>query len=183
MKKSNYDGVIGWLKYLIDYPYNKIDLELLDGERKESQKEKQKLNEKINNEVINRRLIEQEKDNLIEKLDKRTSVLGSELSNTKKRNNELRKTISILYRQNQELQNKVVEKELLRRKKAGAIGGLKATITKHENKIAKLEQELERANQKINWLKTNQKAPTKEEILAYEMRMKEVEKRIKNKSE
>ena len=64
-------------------------------------------------------------------------------------------------------------KEEQRRKAAGQVGGLKATITK-------LTKELERANQKINWLKTNQKAPTKEEIIAYETRMKEVEKRIKD---
>lgn len=170
-----------WVNYIRDYSYNKIDLELLDGERKENQKERQRLIKKINNEVINKKLIEQEKDDLIAKIIKRNDILGTELSNTKKRNNELRNTISMLYRQNQDLQSKVDEKELLRRKKAGAIGGLKATITKHENKIAKLEKELERANQKITWLKNNQKAPTKEEILAYEMRMKEVEKRQKQK--
>ena len=34
---------------------------------------------------------------------------------------------------------------------------------------------------KIQWLSNNQKAPTKEEIKAYDLQMKEVEKRIKNK--
>ena len=173
MKKSNYDGVIGWVKYIIDYPYNKIDLELLDGERKENQKERQRLNKKINNEVINRKIIEQEKDSLIQLLEKRIQVLGKELASTKKRNNELRNTIAVLYNQNENLEIEVERKELLRRKAAGAIGGYKA-------KINEMKKDLERANQKIIWLKNNQKAPTKEEILAYEMRMKEVEKRQKN---
>lgn len=171
--KKTYREFVSWVKYVREYKDNKDNDSIYDNNIIAKQKEIEDLKKTINN----RTEVAKAKDGLIELLDKRTSVLGSELSNTKKRNNELRKTISILYRQNQELQNKVVEKELLRRKKAGAIGGLKATITKHENKIAKLEKELERANQKIVWLKTNQKAPTKEEILAYEMRMKEVEKR------
>lgn len=175
--KKTYREFVSWVKYVREFKDNKDNDTIYDNNIIAKQKEIDDLKKTIDN----RAEIAKAKDGLIELLDKRTSVLGSELSNTKKRNNELRKTISILYRQNQELQNKVVEKELLRRKKAGAIGGLKATITKHENKIAKLEKELERANQKINWLKTNQKAPTKEEILAYEMRMKEVEKRQKQK--
>ena len=69
-------------------------------------------------------------------------------------------------------QKKVDEKELLRRKTAGQVDGLKA-------KISVLKKDLARANQKINWLSNNQKAPTKEEILAYELQMKEVEKKLK----
>ena len=48
------------------------------------------------------------------------------------------------------------------------------------NEHFELKQDLERANQKIKWLKTNQKAPSKEEIIAYETRQREVEKRQKN---
>ena len=174
MRKNNYDGVFGWLRYIIDYPYNKIDLELLEGEIKEKQEEKKRMNKRLNDEVINRKLIEQEKDNLIATLNKRIDVMGTDLSNTKKRNNELRNTIAILYKQNEDLEVKLNEKEKARRKNAGAIGGLKA-------KINELKQDLEKANHKVIWLKTNQKAPSKEEIIAYETRMKEVEKRQKEK--
>ena len=173
MKKSNYDGVIGWVKYIIDYPYNKIDLELLDGERKENHDAKQKLRDKIHDEIINRKLIEKVKDNLIALRNRRIGVLTTKCNDYSKTIDELRSVIETQNKENEKLQEKVKEKELARRKNAGAIGGLKA-----ENN--KLKQDLERANQKITWLKTNQKAPTKEEIIAYETRQREVEKRQKN---
>ena len=171
--KKTYREFVSWVKYVREFKDNKDNDLIYDNNMIAKQKEIEELKKTMDN----RAEIAKSKDGLIELLDKRISLLGTELSSTKKRNSELRNTISMLYRQNQDLQSKVDEKELLRRKKAGAIGGLKATITKYENKIAKLEKELERANQKITWLKNNQKAPTKEEILAYEMRMKEVEKR------
>ena len=181
MKKSNYDGVSGWIRYLRDYKSNKQNIEIIENESVEADRKVRKLGKKLNNQVINNTLLEQEKDNLMELLNKRIDVLGNELTNTKKRNNELRNTIAILYRQNEDYEKQLEKTELLRRKVAGKVGGLKATITKHENKIAKLEKDLERANQKITWLKTNQKAPTKEEIIAYETRQREVEKRQKGK--
>lgn len=111
------------------------------------------------------RTIGKEKDNLIQILDNRTKTLNIELCNFK----------SAYYNsQNEkaEVQLKLEEKEHQRRVNASAIGGLKKQINK-------LEISLERANLKINWLQNNQKAPSKEEILAYETRMKEVEKRLK----
>ena len=115
-----------------------------------------------------------EKDNLLVLRNKRIDSCNEEIIDLKRRNNELRKAMQELGKENKKLYEKLQEKETARRKNAGAIGGLKA-------KINELKQDLERANQKITWLKTNQKAPTKEEIIAYEMRMKEVEKRQKQK--
>lgn len=173
--KSNYDGFRGWLKYIRDYKDNK---DLLGENLKE--KDINEEIEKLKKEAKDREYIATEKDNLLALKEKRIEAMGNKISNYAKRNDELRSIVETQYKENEKLQEKVKEKELARRKNAGAIGGLKATITKYENKIAKLEKELERANQKITWLSTNQKAPTKEEILAYEMRMKEVEKRQKN---
>lgn len=180
MKKTNYSGFGGWIKYVRDYKSNKENLEIIENESIEANRQVKKLGKKLNNEVINKTLLEQEKDNLIALLHKRIDVLSNEFTKMKKRNNELRNTIAILYKQNEDLEIRAEKVELLRRKTAGQVGGLKATITKYEKKIYKLEQESERANQKIHWLKTNQKAPTKEEIIAYEKCMKEVEKRQKN---
>ena len=100
--------------------------------------------------------------------------MGNKISNYAKRNDELRSIIEIQYKENEKLKQKLEQKELSRRRNAGAIGGLKA-------KINELTKDLERANQKITWLKNNQKAPTKEEIMAYENQMKEVERRLKQK--
>ena len=50
---------------------------------------------------------------------------------------------------------------------------------KLEKAILKRDSELEKANKKIYWLSTNQKEPSKEEIIAYDYQQKEVEKRSK----
>lgn len=164
------NGVGDWLNYVRNYKESKNNEDIADGTIVELNKKIKKLQK----EAKNREYIAREKDSLLELKDKRIEAMGNKISNYAKRNDELRSVIETQYKENEKLQEKVKEKELARRKNAGAIGGLKA-----ENN--KLKQDLERANQKITWLKTNQKAPTKEEILAYEMRMKEVEKRQKQK--
>ena len=168
--KKTYREFVSWVKYVREFKDNKDNDLIYD----QNIVAKQKEIDELKNSIENREYIAKSKDELIALQEKRIGVLTSELSSTKKRNNELRNTISTLYRQNEDLLIEVEKKELLRRKKAGQIGG-------YTKEINKLRQELERANQKIHWLKINQKAPTKEEILAYEMRMKEVEKRQKQK--
>lgn len=158
--KSNYDGFRGWLNYIRDYNDNK-DLLGENTLEKELREEIEKL--KANS---------KEKDNLLVLRNKRIDSCNEEIIDLKRRNDEIRRNMQEMGKENKKLQEKLQEKEKARRKNAGAIGGLKA-----ENN--KLKQDLERANQKITWLKTNQKAPTKEEIIAYETRMKEVEKRQK----
>lgn len=150
---SNYDGFRGWLNYIRDYKDNK-----------------NLLGENLKEKELQDRII----DNLLVLRNQRIDVLTQEITDLRKRNDELRRNQNTTMKENEKLQEKVKEKELARRKNAGAIGGLKA-------KINELTKDLERANQKITWLKTNQKAPTKEEIIAYETRMKEVEKRQKEK--
>ena len=167
--KKTYREFVGWVRYVRDYKDNKDNDSIYDNNIVAKQKEIEKLKKSVKD----RDYVAQTKDELIALLEKRISVLGNELTNTKKRNNELRNTISILYKQNEDLEIKVEKVELLRRKKAGAIGG-------YTKEVNRLRQELERANQKIHWLKTNQKAPTKEEIIAYETRMREQEKRNKH---
>lgn len=164
--KSNYDGFRGWLNYIRDYKDNK-DLLGENTLEKELRDEIEKLKEKLKENS-------KEKDNLLALRNQRIDVLNQETIDLKQRNDELRRNLGTTMKANNELQEKIKEKEKARRKNAGAIGGLKA-----ENN--KLKQDLERANQKITWLKTNQKAPTKEEIIAYETQMKEVEKRQKGK--
>lgn len=159
---SNYDGFRGWLNYIRDYEDNK---DLLGDNLKEKE---------LKNEIEILEKNSEEKDHLLFLRNQRIDVLTTKCKNYSRRNDELRSILNTTMKENDKLQEKLQEKELLRRKNASAIGGLKA-------KINELKSELERANQKIAWLKNNQKAPTKEEIIAYETRMKEVEKRIKNK--
>lgn len=168
--KTNYEGFRGWINYVRDYKDNKDNDLISANEVIKANNKIQRLEKKV--EQLS--YIGKEKDNLIMLREKRIEATNNKLTSYIKRNDELRSTLETQCKITKELEEKVKEKELARRKNAGAIGGLKA-----ENN--KLKQDLERANQKIIWLKTNQKAPTKEEILAYEMRMKEVEKRQKQK--
>ena len=159
--KSNYDGFRGWLNYIRDYNDNK-DLLGENTLEKELREEIEKL--KANS---------KEKDNLLVLRNKRIDSCNEEIIDLKRCNDEIRRNMQEMGKESKKLQEKLQEKEKARRKNAGAIGGLKA-------KINELTKDLERANQKITWLKTNQKAPTKEEIIAYETRQREVEKRQKN---
>lgn len=161
-----------WLNYVRNYKESKDNEDITDGTIVELNKKIKKLNKRIEQASY----IAREKDNLISLRERRIDALNNKISSYVKRNDELRSIVETQYKENAELKEKVEQKELARRKNAGAIGGLKA-------KINELKQDLERANQKIVWLKNNQKAPTKEEIIAYETQMKKVEKRIKTKSE
>ena len=168
--KSNYNGFRGWLNYIKDYKDNK---DLL-GENLREKELNDKINE-LNDEIEKLLYIGKEKENLIALREKRIEALNNKISSYVKRNDELRSVIETMSNENEAIKEQLETKELARRKNAGAIGGLKA-------KISVLKKDLARANQKINWLCNNQKAPTKEEILAYELQMKEVEKRQKNET-
>ena len=170
------NGVGDWLNYVRNYKESKNNEDITDGTIVELNKKIKKLQK----EAKDREYIAKEKDNLLLLKEKRIEAMGNKISGYAKRNDELRSIIETQYKENEKLQEKVKEKELARRKNAGAIGGLKAKINLLNTNIIHLCKDLERANQRIIWLKNNQKAPTKEEIFAYEMRMKEVEKRQKN---
>lgn len=172
--KTNYEGFRGWINYIRDYKDNKNN-DLISEQRLIDLRNEKETNEKVLNERI-KQLEEncKEKDHLLELRNQRIDVLTQKCVDIGKRCDELRRNVSITVKENNELHEKLDKTEKARRKSAGAIGGLKA-------KINELTKDLERANQKITWLKTNQKAPTKEEIIAYETRMKEVEKRQKEK--
>lgn len=171
--KSNYDGFRGWLNYIRDYKDNKdndlISEQRLIDEKKDREKTEKKLNKRIKELEKNTK----EKDHLLALRNQRIDVLTTKYTEYAKRVEQLRRNLSTTMKEDEKLKEKLRITEKARRKNAGAIGGLKA-------KINELKQNLERANQKITWLKTNQKAPTKEEIIAYETRQREVEKRQKN---
>lgn len=116
--------------------------------------------EKLNQE---RDLIQKEKDNLIKLREKRIHDLNSQVGN-------LKRNLSLKEKECLDLQNKLEEKEKTRKSLASKLGGIQGTI-KH------LEKELQMANDKIEFLKSSRRAPTKDEILAYEYSQKEVLKR------
>ena len=170
--KTNYDGFRGWLNYVRDYKDNK-DNDLICEQRLIEANNKVDELEKI---IDNLKTLLKEKDTLITLRNKRIETTNQKCSDLIRRNDELRNNLETSGKEIKELSLKLNEKELARRKNAGAIGGLKARI--NELKLA-----LDKANHKINFLENSRHAPSKEEILAYETRMKEVEKRQRGKQE
>ena len=168
--KQWYDGVCDWLNYVRNYKESKNNEEITDGTIVELNKKIAKLK----NEKKQLSYIGKEKDNLLELKEKRIEAMGNKISNYAKRNDELRSIIETQYKENEKLKQKLDQKELARRRNAGAIGGLKA-------KINELEEQLMKAEHTINFYKTHQKSPTLEEIKAYELGHREVEKRQKGK--
>ena len=167
--ENNYKGFRGWLRYVRDYKDN-IDNDLISEQRLI---EANNRIERLENVIKEYEYVIKEKNKQLEHFEVKIEDLKDKLSKAKQDYNDLLLSFTKINANYDELKEKIQEKELLRRKCAGQVGGLKA-------KISVLKKDLARAKQKINWLSNNQKAPTKEEIQAYETRMKEVEKRQKS---
>lgn len=162
------NGVGDWLNYVKNYKESKNNEDITDGTIVELNKKIKKLQK----ELKDREYIATEKDNLLALKEKRIEAMGNKISNYARRNDELTSVIETQHKKNEKLQEKVKEKELARRKNAGAIGGLKA-------KINELKEQLDKANYTIDFYRKSKK-PTLEELKAYEYSRKEVEKRQKN---
>ena len=70
-----------------------------------------------------------------------------------------------LKKENADLKDRLQEKEKQRRKAVGSVGGYKT-------KVARLEEEIENLNERIEFLKHNRRAPSIEELKDYEYRRK-----------
>ena len=178
--KSNYDGFRGWLKYIRDYKDNK-DNDLISEQRLiAANKEIDRLKKKVENLSY----IGKEKDNLIVLRDKRIECTSEKYASVLKRCEELRKNLEMQGREIKELQQKIEDKEHRRRANASTIGAKNRRIKNLEKRIEEKEAEhtiqLEKMEHKINFLEKSKHAPSKEEVLAYEKSMREVEKRQKN---
>lgn len=167
--KQWYLGVCDWLNYVRNYKEAKNNEEITDGEKIELNKKIKKLQK----ELKDREYIAKEKDSLLELKEKRIEAMGNKISSYAKRCDELRSVLNTTMDENKKLTEKVEQKEQARRKNAGAIGGLKARINE-------LEEQLIKANYTIEFYRKSKK-PTLEEIKAYELGHREVEKRQKQK--
>ena len=160
--KSTWVNFKDWLDYVKDCKKNMEKVTTYEDTIKGLNETIDTLKRNLETEIM----ISKEKDESIKLLDNRIQIANQRYSYLKKEEKENSKKI-------QTLEKLVIKKEHQRRINASAMGGLKKQINS-------LEDSLERANLKINWLQNNQKAPSKEEILAYDFQFKEVERRQKN---
>ena len=175
--KNNYKGFRGWLNYIRDYKDN-IDNDLISEQKLiDANKEIEKLKKKIETQEY----IYQEQCELSAKLDARIQKLNGKYGGLKRNNNELMKSLVASNNDYMEAVDVIEEKKLIIKQLNMKYAGSQRKIKKLTNEIEELNQELAKKDHKINFLKSSKHAPSKEEIEAYEMQMKEVEKRIKNK--
>ena len=174
MKNENgYRGFIGWLRYVRDYKSNIENESIYEGNIVELQKKVNKLEKKYNQEILNKKLIEQEKDNLLTLREEKIQILSNDLSKTKIDNKTKQNIINILNEQLDDAEETIKNKILI-------IKELNMKYARCQRKIQKLEKEAQKNEHRINFLKSCKDAPSKEKVLAYEKCMKEVEKRMKN---
>lgn len=175
--KNNYKGFRGWLNYIRDYKDN-VDNDLISEQRLiDANKEI----EKLNNKIKDLEFIGKVNDELIKKQDGRIQELNKKYSSLRKGENEKFKEIEELQQFINQLTNDLEETEYRRRVNATEIGHKQRKINKLEKEKEELKLEIAKKDHMINFLKSSKHAPTKEEIIAYETQMKEVEKRQKNK--
>lgn len=165
---KSYRGFRGWVQYIRDYKDN-VDNDLISQQRLV---DANRIIDRLKIKIKKMETLSREKDNLLALREQKIDQYNTRYTDLKKDNTTKQNVINILNEQLDDMTIKCNDMEHKRRITASAIGGLK-------KRINHLEKELDKANMRINWLKRNQKAPTKEEILAYEMQMKEVEKRQK----
>lgn len=133
--------------------------------------------------------LNKEKDNLIRLRENHYDNLRTKYVELKNINNELEasiveKEVSIdalnnefakSIKDNKKLQSRLEKKELQRRKSAGRVGG-------YQKHISKLEQELLKAKNAVNYYKSKMPSPEAEQIKAYDYPRREVLKRQKAKN-
>ena len=160
------------IRYYREYKDNQDYYEIKEAEALELLRKIDKLEKKAKE----REVISKEKDNLIKLREERIDQLSTKLTQAKQDNATKQNIINILNSQLEEMTNKYHEAEHRRRQTVTEISHRQRTINK-------LEKEIEKKDHKINFLKTSRHAPTKEEIIAYETGMREVEKRQRKKSQ
>ena len=182
MKKTNYDGVIGWINYIRDYKHNKEYLEIKESESVENKRQVRKLNKKLNKEILDKTLIATEKDNLLALREQHIDNLGESLKKTKIENAKLQNTINILNAQLDDAEEKNTDLLNTLDEKNKTIKQLNMRYAQSQRKTQKLEKDIQRKDHKIKFLLASKEAPSKEKVMAYEKRMREVEKRQKEKA-
>lgn len=180
--KTNYDGFRGWLNYIRDYKDN-IDNDLISEQRLiDANKEITKLQKKIEE----LECLIKEYEHLIQLREIRIEEGNKKISTLMRENKILQENYLIIMRDNEKLEEKIDTIEKRRRANAAAIGQKQRKINKLEKAMAELIENhkyaLAKLEHKINFLENSKHAPTKEEVIAYETSMKEVEKRLNGKS-
>lgn len=175
--KNNYKGFRGWLNYIRDYKDN-IDNDLVSAQMLvDANKEIENLIYKIDG----LKYIQKEQNDLVAKLNARIQRLNGKCGGLKRENNGLLEVATKLNNDYIEAVDVIEEKKLMIKQLNMKYAQAQRKMKKLTKEIESLNQELAKKDHKINFLKSSKHAPTKEEIIAYETQMKEVEKRQKNK--
>ena len=159
-----------WVKYVREYKDNKEN-DLVSANQL---RDANLTIERLVNELKQKDTLAQEKEELLNKRNNRVSLLTDKLRDEKIINKMHIESIAELTEEIDNLENSLKDKISIIKK-------LNMKYAQKQRKTQKLEKELQKMEHKINFLEHSKHAPTKEEIIAYETMMKEVEKRQKQK--
>lgn len=175
--KNNYKGFRGWLNYIRDYKDN-VDNDLISQQRLiDANKEIEKLKKNIEIQEFTQKAATE----LLEKQDARIQRLNGKCGGLKRENNGLLEVATKLNNDYIEAVDVIEEKKLIIKQLNMKYAQTQRKMKKLTKEIESLNHELAKKDHKINFLQSSKHAPSKEEIEAYELQMKEVEKRQKNK--
>ena len=169
--KESYRGFKGWLYYMRDYKYN-VENDMV------SQQMLVNANmtiERLTNEIKEKEFLANEKDDLISRLNERIRILNGKITDEKVKNKLY--IISI-----DELKNEIEDLEKEIKDKNTTIKKVNMKYAQSQRMVQKQEKDIQRKDHKINFLLASKEAPSKEKVMAYEKRMREVEKRQKEKA-
>lgn len=190
---DSYTKICHWINYVRDYESNIEQEDIRDHQLIEKQEEIDSLNENIKNKNYIIGKLQEEADELKEKISK----ARTKHSETIKENNfqidslsmQLKVKDSLLIKETKKYlaaEKRLKEKEKERIAKDGTIASKNKKISNLEEEINDLKREhkieLAKKDYTINYLKTHMRSPNKEEILAYDFQFKEVERRQKNEN-
>jgi len=167
-----YLGVSNWLKYVRSYKENKENDSISDHKIMEQRKKI----EKLKKEIESYKYLENERINLLQLRENRIDELSKKYGEIKKNNKSLQECIW-------NMQEQLQKKEHERRVNAATLGAKQKRINNLERIIKEMQErhneEILSKDATIEYLKRHRRAPSVEEIKAYELQQKEVEKRIK----
>lgn len=175
--KNNYKGFSGWIRYIRDYKDN-VDNDLISEQRLI---DANRVNSILEAQLKQEKELTKERENALQLAENRIQSLNEKYSELKKEIKTIEIEKANIIKEMAQITNRLETIEYKRRVNAVEIGHRQRKINKLTKEIENLKQELAKKDHTINFLKSSKHAPTKEEIEAYELRMKEVEKRIKSK--
>lgn len=169
--KEMWNEFRNWVKYVREYKDNKDNDFIYDNNIVALQQEIEELKAQIDDS----KALNDERARLMKLREDKLQIVSNSLSEAKLQLRTKTNVIEILNAQLDDAEEVIKEKNL-------TIKQLNMRYAQSQRKMKTLEKDIQRKDHKIKFLLASREAPSKEKVMAYEKRMREVEKRQKEKA-